>query len=203
MQWRGGQIVETKDTIKFEINGNEFENVNRFRKQHESCSKGMAFDKFSYTFTPTSMGVLASIKCSCGQTMNFGNFSDNCSNDYDEEKYKVLTEEDKDNRKFEEAVRIVLQMNNPRIFRVMFLSEQSFEKVYTVAVSIAMVADERLRKCILYKNGRGENGEIIDNYKGRSEIEKLQEFYRYFEEHVRVELDRYGCDDERIYELLK
>ena len=61
--------METKDKIEFEISGEQLENVKKFRKQHRNCVMGTVADRFEYTFIPTSMGLAASIGCSCGRSM--------------------------------------------------------------------------------------------------------------------------------------
>ena len=58
--------METKDKITFEIEGNDLKNVKKFRKQHKNCFQGMTSEQFEYSFTPTGLGLAASVKCSCG-----------------------------------------------------------------------------------------------------------------------------------------
>lgn len=83
-----------KDGITFEIKGNDLKNVNKFCKQHKNCFHGAAGEQFVYSFLPTGLGLLTTVKCSCGQTLEIGDFMDYDSGGYDEEKCRVLTEED-------------------------------------------------------------------------------------------------------------
>ncbi len=179
--------METKDKISFEITGNDLKNVKKFRKQHKDCFKGMAGECFEYSFIPTGLGLMASVKCSCGQTLTLGSFLDYESGEYDENKNGVLSEQDCRNKKFEDAVQRILQLKNPKLFRIGFRAEQNFEAIYNYSVGVAAFADERISKCILWKIDRGKHGELIENYKGMNDKEKINAFYDYFEEHVRVE----------------
>jgi hypothetical protein len=68
---------------------------------------------------------------------------------------------------------------------------------------IAPLSDERVEKCILWKYSRGENGELIDNYKDLDEKAKIEAFYCYFERNVLKELSKYGCTDEKLLNMLR
>ncbi len=191
------------DRIVFQISGNDYKNLQRFRKQHENCDKGMAAEQFSYSFVPTGLGLLTTVTCSCGQRLELGNFMDHESGEYDEERCRVLTEEDRRNRRFEEAAYKILIMRSPRIFRMAFQMDQTFERVYLFAVGKASEADDRISKCIRWTHNRGSNGENIDQYNGLEEQEKLDAFFRYFTEHVQEELQKYDCKNELLLRTLK
>lgn len=199
----GIDSMETKDKITFEISGNDLKNVKKFRKQHKDCFKGMACDQFDYSFTPSGLGLAITVKCSCGQELMLGNFMDFDSGEYDEVENRVLTAEDHKNKKFEDAVQRILQMKNPQLFRIGFRKDQNFDMIYMIsAYGIASVADERIGKCILWLCDRGKHGEEIDNYKDLSEEEKIEAFYKYFEDHVREEVLKYDCKNKRLLEAL-
>ena len=111
--------------------------------------------------------------------------------------------EERDNKRFEEAVFRILQMRDPKTYRMLFLKEQSFELIYDISVyGIVPLSDERIGRCILWKYSRGENGEPIDNYKGLDEGAKIDVFYRFFEKHVSTELSKYGCTDKKLIDML-
>ncbi len=84
--------MEKKDSIVFEIDGKDFKNVKKFWRQHKKCIKGTACDQFEYSFVPTSLGLAGSVKCSCGQTLSVGDFLDSEPEEYDEDKFRVLTD---------------------------------------------------------------------------------------------------------------
>ena len=196
--------METKDKITFEIEGNDLKNVKKFRKQHKNCFQGVTGEQFEYSFTPTGMGLAASVKCSCGQTLTIGSFMDYDSGEYDEYDNRVLTEEDHKNKKFEDEVLRILQMKSPCLFRIGFGKDQNFDMIYAIsAYGIASVGDERIGRCILWLCDRGKNGKEIRNYEGLNEEEKIAAFYKYFEEHVREELRKYDCRNKGLLDALE
>lgn len=112
--------------------------------------------------------------------------------------------EERDNKRFEEAVFRILQMKDPKTFRWLLTKEQSFELIYDISVyGIAPLSDERVGKCILWKYSRGENGELIDNYKDLDDKAKIDAFYSYFGRNVLEELSKYGCADEKLLNMLR
>ena len=116
----------------------------------------------------------------------------------------AMEEDDHDNKRFEEAVFRILQMKYPKTFSWLLTKEQSFELIYDISVyGIAPLSDERVGKCILWKYSRGENGELIDNYKDLDEKAKIEAFYCYFERNVLEELSKYGCTDEKLLNMLR
>ena len=196
--------MESKDRITFEISGNDMRNLRGFRKQHCRCSKGMAGDQFEYSFISTGLGMLITVKCSCGQTLSLGNFMDYTAGEYSKKDHPVLTKDDFRNEQFEDAIRRIMLMNNPRMFRIGFQTDRSFEMIYNVATyGIAQFADERIKQCILWKSGIGEHGERVDNYEGLDEAEKIDSFFEYFKAHAKKELEKYGGGDEKLRKLLE
>ena len=196
--------METKDKITFEIEGNDLKNVKKFRKQHKNCFQGTTGEQFEYSFTPTGLGLAASVRCSCGQSLTIGSFMDYDSGEYDEFENRVLTEEDHKNKRFEDAVLRILQMKSPRLFRIGFQKDQSFDMIYAIsAYGIASVGDERIGRCILWLCDRGKNGKEIWNYEGLNEEEKIAAFYKYFEDHVRDELNKYDCRNKGLLDALE
>ena len=195
--------MEAKERITFEIAGDDFKKVEMFRKQHEGCAQGMTGERFTYSFIPTGLGLFSYVKCSCGQTMTIGDFMDQKSVEYDSYENRVLTEADHLNQRFEEAVLRILQMKSPRVYRICFGKDQSFDMIYAIsAYGIAFIGEERVSKCILWQNRRGERGEMIDNYEGLDEKEKIEAFYQYFEEHVRREISKYDCRNKKLLKAL-
>jgi len=95
---------------------------------------------------------------------------DHNSGEYDAYENRPLTDADHRNKRFEEGVLRILQMKNPRVFRVCFGKDQSFDMIYAIAAyGIAFIGEERISKCILWQNHRGEHGELINNYAGLDE----------------------------------
>ena len=179
--------MDSNDNISFEINGNDYINLKKFQKQHTDCCSGMAGEQFEYTFIPSGLGLAISVKCSCGQTLTLGDFMDYDSGEYSEKDHRVLTDNDRQNKNFEEAVKLILQMKNPRIYKMAFGEEQSFDMIYAISVyGIASIADERISRCILRKYTI-KDGKNIDNYEGLNEKEKIEKFFNHFEKCINVE----------------
>lgn len=198
-----GDKMEIDEKIAFEISGSDYINLTKFREQHKNCLHGAAGDQFSYTFIPTGLGMAITVRCSCGQELLLGDFMDNESGEYDEYKTRVLTQEDEKNKRFEEAALYILNMKSPRLFRIGFQTDQSFELIYSISTyGIAGLSDERISRCILWKYTIGENGEQVDNYDNLDEKEKIKAFYDYFEEHLKNEINKYDCDNKRLVNCL-
>jgi hypothetical protein len=196
--------METNDEIVFEITGSDLKRVRKFRRIHKDCPTGMTGEKLEYSFIPTGLGVAIVVKCSCGRTLHIGDFLDNDEAEYDEEKYKPLTEEDRRNQDFEHEALSILQIKDPRIFRIAFSTEQNLDTIYAIALAGTMrVADDRLSKCILPRYDIDQNGENKDVYAGLSDNEKIEKFYSYFESHVREELRKYNCQDKHLLRKLQ
>lgn len=194
--------MEKKNNIIFEITGKDLKNVKRFQKQHDDCPAGTAGDQFTYSFLPTGLGLFAYVKCSCGQTLTIGNFMDHESEEYDESKYPVLTEEDRNNKKFERAVESILAMKHPKLFHIAFRQDQSFEMIYAISAYGVVFADERISSCILPRYERHKYGNETDNYEGLDEAGKIARFYEYFEAHVKEEVKKYDCQNEQLLKRL-
>ena len=190
------------DELTFRIEGKDLKNLKKFKKQHKKCTQGMTGEQFEYSFVPTGMGMLTTVSCSCGQELTLGNFMDHDAGEYDEEKHRVLTEEDHKNKQFEDAVQYILLMKNPKFFRRWFATDQTFDLVYFSTAATARFTDKRVGKCFLSKYTQEKNGNLINNYKGLTEQEKLKRFFEYFDEHVKAELDAYGCKDEKLYQMI-
>ena len=62
------------DDITFKVTGRDAEKLNEFQKLHDGCLEGMAGGRFSYSFSPTSLGMAITVSCSCGQKLFLGNF---------------------------------------------------------------------------------------------------------------------------------
>jgi len=132
----------------------------------------MAADKYSYTFIPTSLGMAIEVKCSCGQTLSLGDLLVNIDRPYDEEKTRPLSRQDLINERFEEAALRIIRPKEPRISRVAFGTEQSFEMIYAYSIGVAAYADERISQAILFKVRLDKNNVWIQNYHG-DDAEKI------------------------------
>ena len=194
--------MEFKDKIEFEVSGKDFTNVKKFRKQHKNCNMGMTAEQFEYSFTPTSLGLMATIKCSCGRSMTIGNFMDREAADYDEEKYKVLTEQDRKNAEFEDAVRSILILRKPQMFRIAFRKPITFELLYAYMAGFIKHADERLGEAFLYKYDMDKYHNEVPNYKGCSEEVKIEKFFEYFINKIKEEISKYDCRNEQLIKEL-
>lgn len=186
----------------FEISGADADRLKRFKEQHKDCPMGMAFDKFSYTFIPTGLGMATKVKCSCGQTLRLGNFMDFEADDYDEKEHGPLSDENLNNKKFEEEALLILKLENPRYCRMAFGKEQSFVLLYTYVTGFALAADERIARCLLYKKSYDEKHNTIENYSG-DEAEDIALFFGHFKEKLRLELENYSCKNDRLIKKLK
>ena len=194
--------MEKEDKIVFEISGKDYKNLKIFWKQHKNCMRGTAFDQYEYRFVPTGLGLAASVKCSCGQILNVGDFLDSEPEEYDDDKYRVLTEADRINEKFEKAALAILQLKNPRIFRISFLKDQDFETIYTFSAGVASASDDRIGRCMLYKMERGRMGEWISNYENMEDKEKIKKFYDHFESGIKEEIAKYNCRNKQLLRCL-
>ena len=194
--------MENEDRIVFEISGKDYKNLKKFRNQHKKCVMGSFCDQFTYSFVPTGLGLAASVTCSCGQTLSLGNFLDKEPEEYNEDKYPVLTEADRINEKFEKAALVILQLKKPRIFRICFLKDQDFETIYAFSSGVASSSDDRIGRCMLYKMERGRMGEFIHNYEGMDEKEKIRKFYDHFASGIKEEIAKYNCRNEQLLKYL-
>lgn len=61
----------------FEINNKEYEAIEQWKREHEKekhngkLKRGAIGGNYTYEFTPTSIGVIGSIKCTCGAEFVF------------------------------------------------------------------------------------------------------------------------------------
>ena len=196
--------MKENDRIAFEISGSDYDILIQFQQQHSNCAKGFTGEQFLYSFTPTSLGVIKCVRCSCGQELLLGDILDHSDGEYDPEKHRVLTPNDHENKRFEEAAIRILNMRDPRFYRMAFQTEQSFEMIYIIAAyGIAQVSDERIPKCILWKHDGTVYGNKRDNYNGLGETEKIDEFFNYFVKHARGEVAKYDCRNEKLLKLLE
>ena len=67
---------EEKEKLLFTIEGFDHEEVMKFKKRHDGCPRGIEDGRFSYRFTPTTLGMAVSVKCSCGSELCCGDFLD-------------------------------------------------------------------------------------------------------------------------------
>ena len=185
----------------FSINEADIEKLKRFERQHRNCPRGMAADKYSYTFIPTSLGMAIKVKCSCGQKLTLGDFLDNNDKPYDDEKTRPLSRQDLINEKFEEAALRIIGLKESRISRVAFGMEQSFEMIYVYSIGVAAYADERISKAILFKVRLDKNYVWIQNYHG-NDAEKIKLFFDHFEKNIRKEIKKYDCTNQRLLDEL-
>ena len=193
---------EKEKGLFFEITGNDRKMLKKFEKQHKDCMMGMACDKFTYSFTPTGLGLAITVSCSCGQELQLGDFLDGHEEDYDPDKYRPLTQKDRDDRKFEDEAYEVLFLEDPRHFRMATQRDQTFDLVYQFAAGIVINGEKRTKKAFLYQYKDQMYGHRIDNYEGLSEDEKIAKFFKYFKEHVREEVARYDCKNVSLMRLL-
>lgn len=57
----------------FVIDDDEQEKIDEFKAKHNHGSAGAIGGQYSYTFTPTSIGTVGTITCSCGESFDFSN----------------------------------------------------------------------------------------------------------------------------------
>ena len=69
--------------MSFELSDKELASFNEWREQHDkTCphAKGEGLGaiggRFTYSFTPTGLGVVTEIKCACGGEVNVTNVDD-------------------------------------------------------------------------------------------------------------------------------
>lgn len=86
----------------------------------------------------------------------------------------------KNNEDFEKAARLILQLRDPRSFKIVFGEEPSFATVYAYALGIAVFSDARIKNAIKLKKQEGILGALETNYTG-TDAENIKEFYEYFE----------------------
>ncbi len=191
--------MTSKEKIIFEINGADAKKLKRFERQHKNCPMGMEGGRFSYTFTPTGLGLAITVKCLCGQQLFLGNFLDGPSEEYDEKSLRPLTEDDIKNKQFEDAAQMILNLEDRKFFKMAMGLEQIFEIVYAYAVGVARYGDPRISKAILYKVSVDALHRQVKNYTGTEE-ENLEKFFEHFRSVVLEEMDKYHSDNERLRE---
>jgi hypothetical protein len=189
--------MTSKEKVIFEINGADAKKLKRFERQHKNCPMGMEGGRFSYTFTPTGLGLAITVKCTCGQQLLLGDFLEGPDKEYDEVNLRPLTEDDIKNKQFEDAALLILNLEDRRFFKMAMGLEQIFEIVYAYAVGVARYGDPRISKTILYKVSFDDAHNLIMNYTGTDE-ENLAEFFEYFKRAVLEEMDKYHSDNERL-----
>ncbi len=195
--------MQEKDELTFSITGKDYENVKKFQKQHKDCDCGFAGDRFEYSFVPSGLGMLGRVKCSCGQSLTLGSFMDYEAEDYDPAKYGVMTEDDLKNKKLEEVAELILNLKSPRLFRMSYMTDQSFELIADIALAMAVCTDIRLHKCIKWKYSTDAAHNIHENYVEMEDREKIREFFGYFEKQLKEVLDGYGCRNEHLLRRLE
>ena len=70
-------ITPMKDNIVFELTYEESKKARDWIKKHKmECNlrAGTIGDRFSYSFTPTGLGVLSSVHCACGASENLTDY---------------------------------------------------------------------------------------------------------------------------------
>lgn len=180
----------------FRIPGYQEDLLKKFMKKHRKCGVGTAADQYSYTFIPTSLGMAIYVKCGCGCELMLGDFLD------DIREYREIEPKLKDVDSFEKAAYAILSKKQVSFRRLAFRAgDYPFEQVYTYAVGIAYMADSRIGESILWKVQQDKNGCWIPTYNGTDE-ENLELFMDYFEKHIKQEVKKYDCKNEKLLELL-
>ncbi len=190
--------MNSNDDLEFKISGRDLKNVKKFQRLHKNCSKGMAFDQFEYSFVPTSFGVLGTVKCSCGRKMTVGSFMDHEPEEFNPAKYGVMTMQDHENERLEQSAELILNLKNPRIFRMSYMMDQTFQMVADLAFAMAICTDKRLVDCIPQKYSTDDKLGFLENCASMEDKDKIQVFFRFFEEHLRELLEGYGCQNEHL-----
>ena len=194
----------SKRGLHFAITGRDYIKLRKFKIQHRKCYSGMTGDQFTYSFTPSGLGEAVTVSCSCGQKLLLGNFCDYEAEDYDPLKHPVMSEQDRQNEAFEKAIYSLLIVRKPRLFRIGFLTDQTFEGIYAYACGLAQNADRRFSASVLSKTTYKKNGRQMDNYETcHTDREKIDLFYEYFIKNIEKELSSYECKNEQLLKLLK
>ena len=130
------------------------------------------------------------------------NFMDFEPEEYNEDKYGVLTEEDKANVEFEDAAKRILFLRDPRHFRMAFCQVMTFEMLYSYVIGLSVYADKRIRDSILYKYDLDKYHREIPNYKDCEESKKIEKFFKHFIKSVKKEVGKYDCKDQMLVQYL-
>lgn len=76
-------IAETQDTnqVKLEtkvplfwVEKYESEQMCKFASKHSHCHRGAIGGAITYCFTPTSLGVIMTVKCTCGKELDITDY---------------------------------------------------------------------------------------------------------------------------------
>ena len=170
--------------------------LEQFKKKHAKCEKGTAGEQYAYRFVPTGLGTVIRVSCSCGCELMLGDFLEDITD------YRELEPKPTDTDSFEKAAIEILSMKNEHIRHLSFRSgDFSFETIYSYAVGISYMADERIRACILWKVKQDKKGHWVDVYKGTDE-ENLNLFLSQFEKNIRKEVKKYDCRNKKLLELV-
>lgn len=85
-QYKDERLAECKETIdllqkilekSFSISEEEYEAIQKWQEQHEAekhdgkKSQGACGGRYTYCFTPTSLGTVGTVKCTCGEGFTF------------------------------------------------------------------------------------------------------------------------------------
>lgn len=69
------EIAELKKGISFTISSEEIEKINQWKERHQRTEHSMVNTtiggRYTYIFTPTSIGDIGEIQCSCGKKFCF------------------------------------------------------------------------------------------------------------------------------------
>ena len=105
-----------------------------------------------------------------------------------------------DNSKFEHAALKILLLKDPRCCCMLFGKNYNYLTIYAYVLGIASVIhDSRILEAIRYTEGYDE-----DNIKAplRTDKDKLQDFFEYFNDSILYEVRRYDCKNRLLLRKL-
>ncbi len=188
--------------IVFDFSDEDYEELQKFKKLHEICEELYPYGHLEYSFLQAPAGYVGKVKCKCGSEFTLGMNYETLPISFSE--FTGYSRSDKElcKKSFEETVLIILQFRDYELFKIAVKREYSFDNLYTFALVRARFADERINNCILKEKTMGGNGEIVENYAGLADKEKIEKFFSYFEDRAYEELQKYDCDNEYLIRFL-
>ena len=151
-------MCEIAKEVHFQISGKDYERLLEFKGIHKDCARGMVGDQFSYNFVPTSLGMLATVKCSCGREIHLGDFMDHDG----EGNLPVLTSEQRKAEREKKAYRLIMAYKKPVARRI---TKCTWEMVSAFTAGVAAGAEaleEQVRNAARAVEAAGREGRTDD-----------------------------------------
>lgn len=183
-----------REKLTFTIEGNDVEKVNAFKRKHEKCLQehpNMTGAHYEYSFTPDGLGILASIKCVCGDYIILDD-DYNLTTETGEKNFEVVPKDD-------ETLFIVKSLLNMKRRPGMYFGKEKSIlclKYWLIGFQMAMI---KMGKEIYWNEMRGEIERAYDTkVKGQeySDEELFDVYLDTFEDILRSNYRQYAKEND-------